>query len=111
MNSASLARNREILDVFEDVLGWYREQGLFETYRAELCRLCIEHVYLAASVRVLRGDVKHPLLKELAAYLKQQFPQYKTADLSFLSRSRRLIFRLLELRMNRVLRLLFKIKK
>lgn len=111
MHSSNLDRNREIIDAFEDLLGWYREQGLFEQYRTELCRLCIEHVYLAASVRVLRGDVKHPLLKELASYLRQEFPQYRKEDLSFLPGSRRLIFNLLEKRMYWVIRLLFSIKK
>lgn len=111
MHSAKLDRNREIIDAFEDLLGWYRAQGLYEQYAEELCRLCIEHVYLSASVRVLMGDPKHPLLKELAAYLQAQFPDYRAADRSFLSGSRRLVYRLLEMRMYRLIRWLFQLKK
>ena len=110
MHSANLERSREIIDAFEDLLGWYREQGLFERYKKQLCLLCIEHVYLAASVRVLRGDRKHPLLKEFAAYLKKNFPDYKKEDLSFLPASRKLVFRLLELRLYGLVAFLFKIK-
>ncbi|MBQ7779396.1 MAG: glycosyltransferase family 2 protein [Clostridia bacterium] len=110
MHSANLDRSREIIDAFEDLLGWYREKGLFEQYKEVLCRLCIEHVYLTASVRVLRGDRKHPLLKEFADYLKRNFPDYKKADLSFLPAARRLVFRLLEWKQYALIMLLFKIK-
>ncbi|MBQ6823572.1 MAG: glycosyltransferase family 2 protein [Clostridia bacterium] len=110
MHSANPERCREIIDAFEDLLGWYREQGLFERYKKQLCLLCIEHVYLAASVRVLRVDRKHPLLKEFAAYLKRNFPDYKKEDLSFLPASRKLVFRLLELRLYGLVAFLFKIK-
>ncbi len=53
MRSGNVARNREILDAFDDLLSWFQRQGLLKQYHAILCRLCIDHVYLAASVRVL----------------------------------------------------------
>ncbi len=109
MHSAKIDRNREIIDAFEDFLGWYKENGLFEKYHDVLCRLAVEHVYLAASVRVLRADVKHPLLGEFVSYLKKEFPDYKKNPcIAQLSKSRKLVFKLLELKQYRLLKLLFK---
>ncbi|MBQ3404388.1 MAG: glycosyltransferase, partial [Oscillospiraceae bacterium] len=32
MNNANIVRNAEIIDAFDDLLGWFREKGLFEKY-------------------------------------------------------------------------------
>ena len=107
----NIERNREIMDAFEDLLSWYREKGLFAQYAPELERLCIDHLYLAASVRVLRHDPKHPLLADLRAYLKENFPDYRhNAYLSRLPGRKKLAYRLLEGRHYRVLNLLFALK-
>lgn len=111
MRSANVDRNREIIDAFEDLLGWYREKGLLEQYRPFLCRLCLEHLYLSASVRVLRCQHRHPLLQELADYMQQAFPDYRETDLSYLPGARRLVYRLLEKRRYALIALLFKLRK
>lgn len=109
--NSNIARNREIIDAFEDLLGWYRENGLFDQYREQLERLCIDHVYLAASVRVLRADPHHPLLAEFRGYLQKNFPDYRSNPLlSELPRSKQLAYRLLEGRHYRLLKLLFTLK-
>ena len=63
MKSANLERNREILDAFDDLLPWFRKEGLFEAYRRELEYLAVFHVYLTAGVRVALADRKSPLLR------------------------------------------------
>lgn len=107
----NIARNREIIDAFDDLLGYYRENGLFERYRDELCRLMIDHLFLAASVRVLMTDPKHPLLNEFYQYTRQQFPDFeKNRYLPQLPRAQKLAFRLLLHRRYRLLAALFRIK-
>ena len=71
--NAKADRNQEILDAFDDLLSFYRRCGLYPRYRSELCRLAIDHIYLAASVRVLRIDCRHPLLRAFADYMQQNF--------------------------------------
>ncbi len=111
MNSATLDRNREIMDAFTDILGWYQEQGLFEEYRQELEYLTLFHVYLTASVRVLRGDPRHPLLKELRQYAEEHFPGWRQNPyLSRLGKQRQLLLWLLTRRMYRAVQAMFKIK-
>lgn len=111
MNNMSLDRNREIIDAFDDILGWYNEQGLFEEYRQELEYLALFHLYLTASVRVARADPKHPLLREFAGSVKKRFPEYKgNPYLGRLSRSRKLALWLTEHRHYRLLNLAFRLK-
>ena len=109
--NTNLDRNREIIDAFEDLIDWYRAQGLFDQYQTQLERLCIDHLYLAASVRVLRIDPTHPLLKEFRDYLKTNFPNYqKNPLLGELPRSKQLAYTLLEGKHYRLLKLLFSLK-
>ena len=60
--NTNTARNAELFTAFDNLLGWYRENGLFERYYNELSRLAVDHVLLAASVRVLRVDPESELL-------------------------------------------------
>ena len=110
-HNKNVDRNREIIEAFDDLLSWYQENGLFEQYHDELCCLTIDHVFLAASVRVLMGDPKHPLLQEFHAYLRQHFPNYKQNKyLPQLPRAKKLAFKLLELHQYRLLAMLFRVK-
>ena len=111
MRSSNLERNREILEAFEDLLSWFKAGGLWDTYRDVLCRLCIDHVYLAASLRVLQADPHHPLLAQFRSYLETQFPEYQeNMYLSQLSKMKKLVFYLLEGRHYRLLQMLFRVK-
>lgn len=104
-------RNREILDAFDDLLGYFKEHGELEAYREELGYLALFHAYLTASVRVLNVDTRHPLLREFPAWLEKQFPDYRRNKyLPRLGRKRKLIFSLLEKKQYWLIALLFKIK-
>lgn len=109
--NAKADRNREILEAFDDLLAFYREHGLYERYKGELCRLAIDHIYLAASVRVLMIDRKHPLLREFQGYMRRNFPDYQSNPyLGELSKPRKLAFSLLEKNRYGALYLLFRAK-
>ena len=111
MRSSNLERNREIIDAFEDIVGWFKAEGLFEEYREVLCQLAIDNVYVAASVRVLREDTKHPLLREFADYMEKTFPGYeKSPYIAKLPRMKKLAYKLIRARRYKLLALLFRIK-
>lgn len=111
MNNLKLARNREIIEAFNDLLGWYRERGLFEKYRQELEYLTVLHVLLTASVRVLRADRKHPLLEEFRGYVEERFPDYgRNRYLGRLGKKRRVLLTLLEKRQYWAVAALFRMK-
>ena len=111
MKSANLERNREILDAFDDLLPWFRKEGLFEAYRRELEYLAVFHVYLTAGVRVALADRKSPLLRELPAYVEERFPGWRQNPyLPKLGGKRRLLVSLLQKKWYWAVSLLFKLK-
>jgi len=104
-------RNAEIIDAFEDILSYFRGNGRFEEYRDELCYLTVFHVYLTASVRVLRIDRKHPLLPQFREYTAREFPRWKENKyLARLGKKREFLLFLLEKKQYWLIDLLFRIK-
>jgi len=77
MHNSNIERNGEIIDAIDDVLSYYKEKNLFERYYFILEYLAIVHIFLLASVRVIKLDRKHPLLKQFRLYIETQFPHYK----------------------------------
>ena len=111
MNSSQLARNRDILPAFTDVLDWFDREGLTGTYYDELCALTVQHVLLAASVRVCRIDPASEILEELRSFTEQRFPDWRENPYSAsLPRLKRLALRLVEHRRWRLIRFLFNLK-
>lgn len=110
-HNKNITRNREILDAFDDILGWFDNNKLMQRYCNELERLAIDHILLAGSVRVARIDPKSELLKEFSDTLEQHFPSYRhNPYLKTLPRGKKLAFRLLTGRHYRLVRLLFLLK-
>lgn len=109
--NANAARNREIIEAFDDLLTWFQERKLFKTYRAELSYLAVFHVYLAASVRVLQIDPKNELPAQFAQYVSARFPNYRDNPyLSRLGRNKKMILWLLERKKYRTVRCIFQMK-
>ncbi|MBO4219534.1 MAG: glycosyltransferase family 2 protein [Clostridia bacterium] len=108
MHSSNVGRNREIIDAFDDIIDWFEKAGRFDEFREWICRLCIDHVYIAASVRVLRSDRKSGLLAEFRNYTENKFPEYKEKKYRRgLPVSKRIVFDLLEARLYLLISLLF----
>ena len=111
MNNQNLKRNREILEAMDDILDWYRQEGLLDAYRDELCAMTVENVLLAASVRVARVDPKSPLLLEFADYTAKAFPDWKQNPYrKRLTRAKRLALVMVEHRQYWLLKQLFAMK-
>ncbi len=111
MNNKTVARNAEILDAFDNILAWYAAHGYTERYRDEICFLAVQHILLAATVRVLRIDRKHPLIAQFRAYMDKHFPDFaRNPYLSELDGNKSLIYRLLLKKRYRTVRLIFRAK-
>ncbi len=111
MHSSDIGRNAEILDAFDSIFSYFQEKGLFEEYRDELCFLAFTHIFMDASMRVLRMDRKHPLIPRFAAYVKEKFPDYRQNKyMARLTRNQKIILSLLEKKQYFLIDLIFKIK-
>ncbi len=76
-HSHDTERNREIMTASDGLLDWFRAEGLFSAFRSELEALCVRHVLLVASVRVLRDGPYAPLLDSLLDHLEERFPDWR----------------------------------
>ncbi len=112
MNNKNSERNVEILYAFDDILAWFEEQKLLEKYRNEIEFLAIEHILLAATVRVLQIDRKHHLLEDFRAYMNRHFPDFtQNPHLPLLDQNKRLIYKLLLKKRYRTVLTIFRIKR
>ena len=75
---AKLERNLEIVDALDDLLGWYREKGLYERYRLQLDYVAFYNLFLTGSVRVCLGDPKSPVLPALRQAFLERFPDFRS---------------------------------
>ena len=111
MNSGNIERNGEIMAAFDDLIQYFKGAELFETYKNELYKLAIDHLLLAASVRVAKQDPEHPLLSEFLGYMTKNFPDWKACPyIAQLSSMHKLLLWLIGGKHFKLVRTLFRIK-
>ena len=93
MNNTNYARTLEIIDAFEDLLGYFRQQGAYEIYRHELEFMVIEHVAVASVARVALGKGKEckQVIRKLQAYLNTFEGLYRNPYLKAQDRNRKIV--------------------
>ncbi|MBQ4067259.1 MAG: glycosyltransferase [Clostridia bacterium] len=116
MSNARVERNIEIVEALEDLYAWFEKEGTLESFRNELEFLTIDHVFLSATVRVIRtAGCSHPLIKTFRSFTEEHCHSFKGGNNPYLRsgmpRSRRLIYNLLKNRLNFAVSLIYKIKK
>ena len=77
INSARLERNLEIIDAVDAIVAYYREQGQYESYKAELDYLVFYNQLLTASARVCLADPSSPVLDGLLEDFLRKLPDYR----------------------------------
>lgn len=110
MHNGRMERNREIMDAFDDLISDFQKQGTFFYFYKELEFLAIYHLYLAASVRVLRQDPYSSFLSQLNQYLRNHFFNYQTNEyLARFTIREKIAYGLLERKQYRLLSFLYRI--
>lgn len=115
MNNSNVQRNLEILDAFNDILS-YIKHNKKEEYFSKIEFLAIDHIYISAIVRVLKADaddkVKRETINKLIDYMNKKFPNYKNNKyINTLSKNRKIIYKLINIKMYGLINLIFKVKK
>ncbi len=110
MTNLADKRNLQILDAFEEVIDYYKQHGVYEQYRTEIEFLAIKHIFIAASVRLIRADAR-ALLTQLHHGFEALFPNYRRNPyIPTLDRNKKLIFHLIKHKMYAAVKLIFSIK-
>lgn len=115
MNSSKLDRNIEIVWALDDLKEWFLEKGLFSIYEKEIEYLMLDHVYISATVRILRADSKkHPLIGTFREYAEKNCPAFKGGSNRYmeneLPKNRKIVYKLLKKKLYFAVKLIFKIK-
>ncbi|MBQ8587540.1 MAG: glycosyltransferase [Oscillospiraceae bacterium] len=112
MNNKNSGRNVEILYAYDDILSWYEERDLLQPHRAELAFQAVQHILLAATVRVLLIDKKHELIGRFRSYMEEHFPDFRENPyLPLLDSNKQLIYKLLLKKRYGSIRWIFRIKR
>lgn len=76
-NNADTARNLEIIDAVEEILGYFQAEGLYARYEPQLCYMAFYNVFLTASVRVCLADPGSEVLESLLQWFLVHFPSWR----------------------------------
>lgn len=76
-SAARLARNKEILTVYEIGENYFLQMGKHEQYHSELEYLAVYHILFAAAVRVNESDPGNKLQAELVDYTLKKYPHFE----------------------------------
>lgn len=93
MNNKNAERNLEIISAFEDLISYFKENGVYDRFKNELYYLVTEHIAVAAVTRVSLSNTKDKkaVLIKLQNYLDTFDGLYDNKYMSNLDRNKRLI--------------------
>lgn len=93
MNNKNYRRNLEVIEAFQDLLGWFQEQGAYETYKDALEFLVIEHVAVSGIARVAmgKGKERNEVIAKLQEYLASFENLYDNPYLKGQARNRKIV--------------------
>lgn len=77
MHTKDCTKYLQIVEAMEDLLQYFKDQGLYEKYREELEFLTAYQVLFFAVVQVNKIDVSSEVQKKLKKYVIEKFPDYR----------------------------------
>lgn len=112
MNNSNIERNLEILLAFDNIVKDKKSKEYFDIIEF----LAVDNIYISTIVRIIRANAnkkrKLEIIKKLIYYMNINFPNFKKNKyISSLSRNRMIIYKLINLKMYSVIKLIFKVKK
>lgn len=112
MNNSNIKRNLEILNAFDCILN----DNNTKKYQDVIEFLAIDHILISANVRIITAEADNNTKKEcidiLTNYVKTNFPNYKTNKyLSTLSRNRKIIYFLINIKAYFIIKLIFRTRR
>jgi len=93
MNNSQALRNLEIIDAFEDLISYFKENDAYDKYKSELDYMLIDNIAVAAVTRVVLSNAKEKktVIKKLQDYMSGFENVYDNKYICDLGRNKRLI--------------------
>ncbi len=116
MNSSNLQKNLDLIDAFNEIISYAKENNCFDKFYNEIEFLAINHLYISCIVRILINNnssknEKKELLNIIIKYINNNFKNYsKNKYIKILPLNRKLIYYLIHFKFYYIVKLIFKIK-
>lgn len=114
MNNKNITRNYEIIEAFEDIISFYKKNNYLDDFKEEIEFLAINHIFIAANVRIIINSKSKDIRKNLEPtleYFKSNFNiNNKNKYLKELSFNQQLIYTLMKSKCYLLIKLIFKFK-
>lgn len=93
MNNSNVKRNLEIVTAFEDLIAYFKQHNVYETFKEELEFLVIYNITIAAVTRAVLSNAadKKTVINTMQDYLKEFDGLYNNKYISTLSLNKRLV--------------------
>lgn len=112
MTTKALDRNLEIIDALEDITFYFKSKNLDSQFKDELEFLTLYHVFLVASVRIIKIDSQSKILDALYDYTGKKYPAFKSNRyIKEMPKRKQLLLTLLYNKKRNLVATIFKIKE
>ena len=115
MNNNNIKRNLELIQAFDSLIDYCKDKKIYNKVKDEIEFLCIYHMYIFATTRVLNTNNKYKdkieIINKFKNYINSNFPNFKQNKyLYLLPKRRKLIYNLINSKFYCIIIALFKIK-
>lgn len=115
MNNNNIKRNLELIEAFDSLIDYCKDKKIYNKAKDEIEFLCIYHMYIFATTRVLNTNNKYKdkieIINKFKNYINSNFPNFKQNKYIYLlPKRRKLIYNLINLKFYCIIIGLFKIK-
>ena len=115
MNNSNIKRNLELNLAFDEMINYFKNNNTYEKNYEKLEFLCLYHMYISGITRVINCKVpmkdKKIIIYKYIDYVKNNFKTFKNSKyIKYMDRNKKIIYNLINLKLYRVVELIFKIK-
>lgn len=114
MTNPKITKNLDIIIAVDDIISYMKEKGLYDRYYSEIEYTAIENILISGVTRIIRAKgnrkIKKEIINKLIKYMNNNFENYKrNSYLKNLTRNRKYIYKLINLKQYWLISLIFKI--
>lgn len=115
MNNSNINRNLELIQAFDEMISYFKKKNIYDDVYEKLEFLCIYHMYICGITRIINAKTsfkdKFNIINKFINYINANFKGFrKNKYIKYLDRNKKIIYRLINLKMYRVIQLMFKVR-
>ena len=113
MHNENIKKNLDIIKAYDELINYYKSNKIYEKYKDELDFLLLKEVYISTINRVVRTSNKRKEKRVIISSIRDYYNSFnvsKTKYFNNLSKSYKISYYLIKLRLYFLLSLIFKLK-